>query len=143
MEKKVKTYTWAYQVNCNAGATFGARAVIPNANNNMLLKSVTFEWKAQINSTLQQITSHSRRYQDLFFSIFGTPPLQIVGNFVNPAVGATVQNADSIIFFNTGHWEFEGFYLTNEINIGVSTVNTDTLNQILIYQSVIVQIQEL
>lgn len=133
------------------GATLGwngvytQQAQIGNSPREYKLISVTWDLRAQL--SLNPFSDIPINNTDVLYKVLdigtitGTP---IAHGFDNPTpILSIVSNGNYFTLYNIGKKNFDSFYFNEQLNFVVNITNRDMLNNIRLYNSIIIEIEEL
>jgi hypothetical protein len=141
-----KIYTLEGTVTLGVGGVYTSQAQIGNSQRQYKLSSLTWDLRARLGlNPLSDIPINNTNIFDKRLDI-ETLPLGIpIGmGFDNPTPLGTIQsNGLYCTLYNIGKRNFDNFYFENQLNFILNILNRDQLNVIVLYNSIIIEIEEL
>lgn len=141
-----KIYTIEGSVQLGVGGLYTNQQQIGNANRQYKIVSLNWDLRARMElNPWHEIPINNNTIIEKRFDIANiAPAIPIAEPFTNPTPLATIMsNGNFLTLFNIGKRNFENFFFSNELNCIINILNRDMINGIRIWNSIIIEIEEL
>jgi len=141
-----KIYTIEGSVQLGVGGLYANQQQIGNANREYKIVSINWDLRARMElNPWYDIPINNNTIIEKRFDIASIlPAVPIAEPFTNPTPLATIlSNGNFLTLYNIGKRNFENFFFSNVLNCIISILNRDMINGIRIYNSIIIEIEEL
>ena len=140
-----KIYTLEGGVVLGIGGLYVQQAQIGNSPRQYKIQSITWDLRARLDvNPFSDIPINNTDVLEKRLDIVSITGKNIAMGFDNPTPPLSiVNNGTFLTLYNIGKRNFDNFFFDEQLNFICSIVNRDMLNTIRIYNSMIIEIEEL
>jgi len=140
-----KIYTLEGGAVLGVGGAYTEQAQIGNSPRQYKITSITWDLRARLEvNPFSDIPINNTDVFDKRLDIAAITGKNIAMGFDNPTpVLSIVNNGRVLTLYNIGKRNFDNFFFDEQLDFIVNIVNRDQLNAIRIYNSIIIEIEEL